>query len=213
MFTKKLFLLPLLLGMLALGAFAQPRRTINYAELTSLDLGTLTSFTTESTLEKKGILHQSVITFNGVAVSLVDANVGGGTKIYTFPEGRVLILGATLNSLATTTTSVLASTLNTGVTLSCGVGSIQTTTQNSGTLATTQQDIIAAFTNTASTTINVAGASANGFLAASAQFNGTTTAQAIYLNFGVPTATDIDADATITATGALTITWINLGDY
>lgn len=157
------------------------------------------------------VLHQTVITLTDLEVALSDANVGGGTKIYDFPEGRILILGA-VAKVNFTTTSTLSSTLNAGVTLSWGVGTVQTTTQGSGTLATTQQDIIPATAATASATIDVAGADASAALAASAQFDGTATPKDAYLNIGVPTATDIDGDATVDVNGTVTITWAYLGD-
>lgn len=159
-----------------------------------------------------GLVHQTVLTLAATPITVSDTNVGGGTKIYDFPEGRILILGA-VSSLAFTTTSALASTLNAGSTINYGVGSVQTTTQASGTLATTQQDLIPTTNATSSATINVAGGTSNGKLAASAQFDGTGTALDAFLNVGVATATDIDGDATLTASGTVTLTWINLGDY
>lgn len=156
--------------------------------------------------------HKTVLTLTDVEVAVSDSNVGGGTKILDFPEGRLLVLGA-VASVNFTTTSTLASTLNAGVTLSWGVGTVQTTTQASGTLATTQQDLIPATAATSSATINVAGATASAALASSAQFDGTTTAKDAYINIGVPTATDIDGDATVKVNGTVTITWVYLGDY
>lgn len=159
-----------------------------------------------------GLLHQTVITLAALPVSLSDTNVGGGTKIYDFPEGRIRVIGA-VGTITPTTTSVLTSTLNASKTLSWGVGSVQTTSQASGTLATTQQDIINAASATSSATINVAGTAGNGKDGGDVAFDGTATAIDAYLNVGVPTATDIDADATITVSGTITITWEYLGDY
>lgn len=161
-----------------------------------------------------GFVHQTVLTLTNLAMTLVDANVGAGAKIYTFPEGSITVLGATA-SVAETTTSVLASTLNTGVTLSVGVGSVITTTQGGGTVTTTEQDIVNAFSATASATISVPGAAANGKQTATTmlRYDGTSTAQAIFLNCQVPTATDIDGDATTTWSGTVTVNWIWNGDY
>lgn len=167
---------------------------------------------TVTAVEKgNSIFHQTVLTLTALPVSINDTNVGGGTKIYDFPAGRVYVLGATA-SVAFTTTSTLASTLNAGVTLSWGVGSVQTTTQASGTLATTEQNIVNASTATSSATINVAGATATAVGTAVA-LDGTTTAIDAYFNVGVPTATDIDGNATVTVTGTITLTWVQLGDY
>ena len=161
-----------------------------------------------------GGFHTTVLTLTAVPMAVSDSNVGGGVKIYTFPQGIISLSGATA-SVAETTTSAIASTLNSGVTLSAGVGSVITTTQASGTLVTTQQDIVNAFAPVSSTTINVAAAAATGFTSAttSLKFDGHTTAQAVFLNCGVPTATDIDADATTTWTGTVTLVWQYLGTF
>lgn len=181
-------------------------------DLNNVGTSGATSGATNVATEQMGAVHQTLITLNATPLTLVDANVGGGTKIYTFPEGRILLLGA-VGSMAFTTTSVLASTLNAGVTINWGLGSVLTTTQASGTLATTEQDMLPTTNATASATINVAGAASNGKLAASAQFDGTATATAVNLNVGVATATDIDGDATVTVAGTVVLTWIHLGDY
>lgn len=173
--------------------------------------GTLNGATVTA-LEQMGAVHQTVISLNATPLTIVDANVGGGVKIYTFPEGRILLLGA-VGTMAFTTTSVLASTLNTGVTINWGLGSVITAAQASGTLTTTEVDILPSTNATASATINVAGAASNGKLATSLQFDGTTTAIPVNLNVGVATNTDIDGDATVTVNGTVVLTWINLGDY
>lgn len=180
---------------------------------TSKTVGTVGASTVSAVEYGDGIFHKTVLTLTALSVSLSDTNVGGGSKIYTFPEGDIAVLGA-VATVAETTTSVLASTLNASKTLSVGVGSVQTTTQASGTLTTTEQDIVNQFSATSSATINVAGASASGKLTATTltRYDGTATAQAVYLNVGVPTATDIDGDATTTFTGTVTITWAYIGD-
>lgn len=162
---------------------------------------------TVTATETSGIVQKTVLTFTALPLTIRDTQQGGGVKIYDFPEGRIAFLGAT-GSIAMTTTSVLASTLNTGVTCNWGVG---TTTQANATLATTEQNIVQVANITASATINVAGAASNSFGAATA-IDGTGTAVDAYLNVAVAGATDIDADATVTITGSVTIFWINLGD-
>ena len=124
------------------------------------------------------------------------------------------MLGASA-TVTPTTTSVILSTLNGGKTLSAGIGSVQTTTQDSGTLVTTQQDIVNAFGPVSSTVINVAGTAGSGYLSATtaSKYDGHSTAQPVWLNCGVPTDTDIDADATTTWSGTVTISWVFNGDY
>lgn len=150
--------------------------------------------------------HTTVLTITDVPIAINDTSVGGGTHIFTFPQGRVTIIGAS-GSVTPTTTTTLTSTLNASSKLSFGVGSVQTTTQASGTLATTQQDMVAAGSCTSSATINVAGTAGTSGLVTPVGFNGSSSAQKAYLNVGVPTAGDIDADATITMSGSVTLTW------
>jgi hypothetical protein len=174
--------------------------------------GTKSGATVTVVERNTGIIHQSVFTFTAFPLTVPNAVAGTqgiGAKFYDFPEGRIAILGAT-GSMAETTTSIILNTLNGGVTAKWGVG---TTIGTNATLATTEQDLIPVTSITSSATINVAGAVSNAALSAPAQFDGTGTAKAAFLNFSVPTDGDLDADATITLTGTVTITWINLGDY
>ncbi len=124
------------------------------------------------------------------------------------------MLGATA-TVTPTTTSAILTTLNGSKTLSVGVGSVITTTQGSGTVSTTEQDIVNAFSATSSATINVAGTAGSGKITATTmlKYDGTTTAQAIFLNCQVPTASDIDADATTTWSGTVRVSWVWNGDY
>jgi hypothetical protein len=156
-----------------------------------------------------GFLHKTVLTLTATPITVADLTAGGGVKIYDFPEGGVTILGGTF-SLAPTTTSVLASTLNTGVTVDIGIG---TASAGAGALTTTEDDIVDSVTGPASATINVAAAVIKGVrTSAPAIFDGSAAAKSAYVNFGVPTATDIDADATVTVTGTVSILWTFNGD-
>lgn len=157
-----------------------------------------------------GVYHQTVLTLAALPITMRDTEQGGGSKVYTFPAGRICRIGA-IGSIAVTTTSILANTLNTGVTCNWGVGS---TTQASATVATTEQDFVNVAAFTASATIDVAGATATGVgPGVLASLDGTSTAVAAFLNLAVAGATDIDADATVTVSGTITITWAQIGDY
>jgi hypothetical protein len=93
------------------------------------------------------------------------------------------------------------------VTINMGVGS---TTQANGTLATTEQDIIQTTNVTSSTVINTPPAAVTGYGIPSVTLLDFTTTSDVYFNIGVATATDIDADATVTVSGVITINWIGL---
>jgi len=159
-----------------------------------------------------GGLRSTKFTFTNMPVSLRDTTApaqGGGQQIYAFPEGRIYIIGAT-GTVTVTTTSAIATTLNTGVSARWGVGTV---TQANTTLATTEQDLLPVTTFTSGTTINVANTATTAALASPAVFDGTSTAKQAFFNISVPTATDIDADATVAINGTVTIVWAFLGDY
>lgn len=157
-----------------------------------------------------GIYRQTVLTLAALPITMRDTEQGGGSNIYTFPIGRICHIGS-IGSIAVTTTSILADTLNAGVTCNWGVG---TTTQASATVATTEQDLVNVTAFTASATINVAGATANGVgIGSLTSHNGTTTAITAFLNLAVALNTDIDANATVTVNGTITLNYVAVGDY
>lgn len=167
-----------------------------------------------------GNFRRTILTLTATPLSLTDALAYVGLKLYDFQAGRYRFLDC-VASLTFTTTSVIASTLNSGVTVSWGLGTV---TASSITLATTMMNLLpgsgeSVKSFTSSTVINTAPATVTGFLAniAAAQLaaciDGTTTSPDLFLNIGVPTITDIDADATLTVSGTITLTYVNGGDF
>lgn len=156
-----------------------------------------------------GVVHQTTLALSALEQAVVNGTEYQGTKIYDFPAGRILVLGVTA-SIAQTTTSALASTLNAS---STGALSLGTATASNTTLNSTMADLLPSTAFTSSATIDVAGTAVGAALAASAQFDGTGTAKDVFLNTAYATTTDVDADATQTLSGSVVITWINLGDY
>lgn len=154
----------------------------------------------------EGLIHQTVLTFTLTGANDLDmadsAAHGTGVKVYDFPEGRILLLGATVNAVLATT-GVNATPNNVVI---MGIGSrVQT---DDATLDAADVDIIPA-TNCAITT------NAGTFkaaLAASAHFDGTTTPLDLFVNAGIIDANS-GAAVTLAVTGTATLTWINLGDY
>jgi hypothetical protein len=151
------------------------------------------------------------ITFNLVDVEQTLPNVGQyiGTKLFTFPAGRINVLGC-VATLQEKTTSAILGTLNAGKT---GAVSLGTTVAASTTLDGTQANLLPSTAWTSGDTINVGGTAVSSALAVSAQLDGTTTAKELWLNSAVVTDGDLDADATITWTGSITLTFLVLGDY
>jgi hypothetical protein len=159
--------------------------------------------------EQFGSFHVTTLNLEAARVSVTDANAYGGTQIYDFPEGRILVLGVT-GSIRWAVTSTRASTINDNASLTWSVG---TATASNATLATTMVDLLPKTTKVlaaATTAYNTASTAA---LAASAHFDGTGTAKDAFLNAAFETGTDIDGDGTLAATGNVTICWVQLGDY
>lgn len=177
--------------------------------LTQSGVGSKGGVTITSSEQGNSVVHKTVLTFTATPLTVTDALAYASSKIYDFPEGHIMVLGA-VGSLQFAVTSARAGTINDNAGLSWGVGSVAA---SNITLATTMVDIIPITAKTlaaATTAINTA---SNAVLAAAIRFDGTGTAADAYLNVAFPTNTDIDADGTMTVTGTITITWLNLGDY
>lgn len=156
-----------------------------------------------------GAVHKTLLTITALPQAVVNGTEYVGTQLYTFPEGRLSVLGCQA-TLAQTTTSALISTLNGSSTGALALGSAAA---SSTTLNSTMADFAPSTAFTSSATINVAGTAVNPVLASAAQIDGHTTPVSIYLNSAYATTTDVDADATQTWTGTIRIVWINLGDF
>lgn len=154
--------------------------------------------------------RQTTFTFTSCAFALTDAAgvvAYTGKKIYDFPAGNILILGATANL----TLGKSSAGVNADFDGDFSLGTV--TASNNATLSSTEQNIIP----TTPTPQATAGATtAKGINAAAiAPLDGTGTAVDLYLNFLVD---DTDHDVTSTpcnllVSGTVTVTWVPLGDY
>ena len=159
--------------------------------------------------EQFGAFNYSKLTLDNVPQAVVNGTEYQSNKIFTFPEGRILVLGVTA-TLRQKTTSALATTLNAS---STGAIALGTAAASNTTLATTMVNLLPSTAFTSSATVNVPGTAVSAALASSAQFDGTTTAVPVYLNTAYATTTDVDGDATQTISGVINLVWVNLGDY
>lgn len=166
---------------------------------------------TASELVAGGVVHQTVLTFADVEIALTD-NAGvvayGGLKVYDFPAGAILLLGAVADLDLTKD----AAGVNADWDGDFGVGTV--TASNNNSLASTEQNIIP---TTATPQASSGATTANGQSTATenAVIDGTGTAADAFLNFLVDDA-DHDVGGTPTnliVNGTLKLTWINLGDY
>lgn len=143
--------------------------------------------------------------------AVADTGAMGGKKIYTFPEGRILVLGA-LGSLSLGVKTA-NTTINDAAAVNYSLGTAlpteaALTTANSVDLLPKSGDITMG-TNPAYSAVD---SNSKTQLAASAHFDGTGGAKAVYLNFGLGTDTQIDVNAALGVTGTITLVWILLGD-
>jgi len=156
-----------------------------------------------------GIVCQSTFTLTSVLQNVVNGTEYQGTKIWTFPSVRAFAVQAGLN-IAQTTTSAVATTLNAS---STGAISLGTATASSTTLSSTMANLVASTAFTSSATIDVAGTAVTGYLDANNDgsevflVDSTSSDVSIYLNTAYATTTDVDADATQTLSGTVTLYW------
>lgn len=172
--------------------------------VTTFGIGAVNGATVSAVETGIGSYHKTVLTLAATPQAVVNGTEYQGVKIYDFPASRVLILGV-IASLAPTTTSAIASTINSGVTGAVSLGSV---VASNVTLSSTMVDLAPSTAFASSTTINVAAAAVTPTLAASAQF---ASALDMYLNSAFATTTDVDADGTMTWAGSVQITWVALG--
>lgn len=161
--------------------------------------------TTVAATQSYGEVHKTVVTCTDTPATITYGGSGtnsvGGVKVYDMPEGRILVLGVTVKDMTVIPVAANGFSVTDG-----GDFSLGTTVAAGAALETTGVDLCPATSIDAVTNVTSAA------LAASAQFDGTTTAKDVYVNFLVD-ADDVTNNATLTFSATTEITWINLGDY
>lgn len=150
---------------------------------------------------------KEVITLTDFSVTVANttgASFGNG-KIYDFPEGRILVLGAVANLTFNWSGQDIGAT-------GSGDFSLGSTATADATLSSTDANMIA---SSAMTDPFVAGVGSGvGSSAAAVYLDGTTTAADAYLNLIIDDADVADAASdTVLVNGTITLYFINLGDY
>lgn len=152
----------------------------------------------------RGTLNVTTIDIADLALATTDNGTiaSGSQKIYDFPAGNILVLGAV--GLLSIVAGAGGLTDTAAVVMS--VGTVAAAAD--ATLTSTEANIIPSTTATLS-----GGENAAVDMASTAQLiaDGTATAIDAYLNVGVPDA-GTSASDTLTVNGSITITWVNLGD-
>lgn len=159
--------------------------------------------------ESTGAVKRTVLTFDQDAFALNDeAGVVAyaGKKIYDFPEGSIVILGAVANLAVSKSSAGVNNDFDGDFALGTA------TAGGDATLTSTEANIIAS----TATPQAVSGATtAKGRSTAAVFLDGTSSAADLYLNFLVD---DADHDVTTTpanllVSGSVTLLWAPVGDY
>ena len=162
---------------------------------------------TNVTATEKGTeaVHRTELTLAATPITLTDEAgvvLYGGAKIYDLPAGNTIVLGAVLD-LDVTVAGNLSATAEGDVALGT------TTAGNDATLDGTEACLVPS-TAIPALVASTGAANARSFLTLD-HMDGTGTALDVYLNF---VWDDADHDGgTMTVTGTVYLTWINLGDF
>jgi hypothetical protein len=158
--------------------------------------------------EASGQVHRDVINFTNVVEIATDgSDEGESQELLTFPEGRILILGAAINAVCTVSSNFNASTADT---FDVAIGTAAC--NDAADLTSTEADIIASTTlDTISSTTLALDWEADMTAGADTVFDGTASAAKLYFNMGVANA-NITGNMTNTVTGTLSVIWVFLGD-
>lgn len=189
--------------------------------VSTLDVTTITSSTgvgakngaTVSASESgDGILHKTVLTCTATPLTFGDeAGVGqyGGVKVYDFPEGLILTLGAVIDGSMTLTAPAI-DTWDGDI----GLG-VEAPTDHTDAANKIGQILQSTATTTAVGKVATVDAvsAATALTESGARWkDGTGTAIDLYLNLLVDDDAAHDNSITGTFTGTITILWLNLGD-
>ena len=167
--------------------------------------GTVSNATTVTGTEVYGTVNKTVLVADDLPVVLAEGGTGtngyGSAAIYAFPEGRIFVLGVTVDSVTVTVDTNALDNAD-GGDFAFGTAAAGGTSGLSG----TEVDLCP------STSIDPITNVVSAALADGAQFDGTSTAKLMYFNHEVDDA-DIAAACTNTVDFTATVHWINLGDY
>lgn len=187
--------------------------TVNFASVpvTTTGIGAKNGATVVAVENGNGVIFKTTLTCTATPVTMTDV-VGtvqhGGTKVYDFPQGMILVLGAVIDGVFTGYTSLI-DTFDGDV----GLGTV--VAAGDATLTATEQDILKSTAmTTASGEAAVCDAQSVATLlteSGASWLDGTATAKDLYINFLVDDHND-HGSGTATFTGTIEFVWINLGD-
>lgn len=158
------------------------------------------------TVQEQAGLYRTVITLTNASVTTTDATTNGASgslKVYDFPEGNLVFLGATSDI----TIARVGTNLTATAAVVASVGTVAAAADV--TLTGTEQDLVPS--TVATLTAGAGVFKGKSLTAGIAVLDGTATAKDAYLNFAVPDAGSAGNDALL-VNGTITILWANAGD-
>lgn len=160
-----------------------------------------------------GVVHQTLLRLTSVPVTVISVTTGngvGGTKIYDFPEGRIQILGTMADLSLVIAAGDQSDFTDATPQGDVGIGSVAPANADALGTDATDDDFATA------TGITMAAFSGNVQCPSEAvlQKDGTSTALDMLVNLFIDAA-DIDDGTTssISVSGWVLFTWMNLGDF
>lgn len=160
-------------------------------------------------VDAPGVVQHTILTLTDLLITVGNTTLisFGNVKVYDFPAGRILVLGAQFDSITFDFTHADNNTPIDGA--DGGDISFGTTGTANSTLDGTDVDIVPK-----AGADPLSGGFAGAALAASAQFDGTSTAKDIYLNVIIDDDDVADAASDVLkVSGVLEFHWLLLGDY
>lgn len=186
---------------------------INAVPTTTTGVGTKNGTTVTAAEYGEGILHKTVLTCTATPITIsddADTAQYGGVKVYDFPAGLILTLGAVIDGSVTLgATGTITNTWAGGVALGTATATTGSTLTSTEADIMPEVDVAAA---TAKVAVVDAVSAATALTESGARwFDGTSTAKDMYLNLVIDDS-ETHTAGTGTFTGTITICWINLGD-
>ena len=161
----------------------------------------------ESVVESYGAVNKTTFTFNNT-MTATDGTAEGETEcIYTFPAGRIYILGGALNATIVNT----ATEADTNDIFLIGVGTAAAN-DDADLSDSNETDVFAGPTLEAGAVTLTNQWEVDFTSGGDTVFDGTSTAASLNLNMGIADACITTNNFTATVTGSGTVFWINLGD-
>lgn len=155
-----------------------------------------------------GDTHKTILTIDALPISTTDngtAGHGGGSQVYDFPQGYLIIAGS---SMAWDTITSDGTGLPNDSALELGLGTTAATSAMASLTGTTE-DLIAGDGFTLSSSLSAVNRY-KATVSAGNIIDGSVTAKDAYLNVACSVAT-ADADGTLTVSGEVTVIWQSLG--